>query len=131
MTPDDESFDEARYASIILSEADQHRFAEMAESPPKPTEAMKSLQALQGFDIRVSEAGVDISPEDFNTLLALVTAMVVSPPVGWDPREWLIRWMTSPVPALGWLSPSDVLKRPGGMEQVAKVLNCMESGAYL
>jgi uncharacterized protein (DUF2384 family) len=131
MSPDDDRFDEAPSAPIKLSEAGQRRFAAMAECPPKPTEAMKSLQALHGFDVRVSEADVGISPEDFNTLLAVVTAMVVSPPGDWVPREWLARWMTNPVPALASLSPAEVLKRPGGLEQVVKVLKCMESGAYL
>lgn len=126
MSPDDDRFDEERYAPIKLSEEGQRRFAATAESPPKPTEAMKSLQALQG-----SEAGVGISPEDFNTLLAVLATMVLSPPEDWEPREWLTRWMTNPVPALGWWSPAEVLKRPGGMEQVVKVLKCMQSGAYL
>lgn len=131
MSPDDDRFDEELSAPIKLSEAAQRRFAALAESPPKPTEAMKSLQALQCFDVRVSEADAGISPEDFNTLLAVVTAMVVSPPVDWAPREWLARWMTNPVPALSWLSPAEVLKRPGGREQVEKVLKCMGSGAFL
>jgi len=131
MSPGDDRFDEERYASIKLSEDGQRRFAALAESPPKPTEAMKSLQALQGFDIRVSEADICISPDDFNTLLAVLAAMVVSPPVGWEAREWLTRWMMNPVPALGGLSPAEVLRLPGGKEQVERVLKCMGSGDFL
>lgn len=131
MSSDDDSFDEDRYASIKLSEEGQRQFAAMAESPPKPTDAMKSLRALQSFEVRIGEAGVVISPQDFNTLLAVLDAMVVSPPVGWESREWLKGWMTNPVPALGGLSPAEVLRLPGGKEHLETVLKCMGSGAFL
>lgn len=131
MSSDDDRFDEDRYASIKLSEEGQRRFAAMAESPPKPTEAMKSLQALQNFEVTESEAGVGISPQDFNTLLAVLDTMVVSPPAGWESSEWLKGWMTTPVPALGGFSPAEVLRLPGGRDHVVKVLKCMVSGAFL
>ena len=131
MSSYDDKFDEDRCASIKLSEEGQRRFAAMAESPPKPTEAIKSLQALQSFEVRIGEACVGYSPQNFNTLLALLDTMVVSPPVGWESREWLKGWMTTPVPALGGFSPAEVLRLPGGREHVEKVLKCMESGAFL
>jgi len=131
MSSDDDKFDEDRYATIKLSEEGQRRFAAMAESPPKPTEAMKSLQALQSFEVRIGEAGVGYFPQDFNTLLAVLDAMVVSPPVGWESSEWLKGWMTTPVPALGGFSPVEVLRLPGGKDHVEKVLKCMVSGAFL
>lgn len=131
MSPDEDQFEEDPYALIRLSEEGQRRFAAMALCPPKPAEAIKSLQALQGFQVRGGELGVGISPQDFNTLLAVVTAMVASPPVGWEPSAWLKGWMTIPVPALGGFSPAEVLRLPGGRERVEMVLQCMESGAFL
>lgn len=51
-------------------------------------------------------------------------------PAGFNVREWLERWMSQEVPALGSRRPIDVLKEPGGFEQVRSILLGMQGGAY-
>ncbi len=47
-----------------------------------------------------------------------------------DVENWLDEWLDSPQPALGGRKTAELLKKPSGFEQVARLLGAMESGAY-
>lgn len=51
-------------------------------------------------------------------------------PTGFDAAAWLARWLTRPLPALGWERPADRLSTPEGQQTVSDVLGRMKSGAY-
>jgi uncharacterized protein (DUF2384 family) len=51
-------------------------------------------------------------------------------PTGFSAHQWLNNWISQPVPALGFRLPADVLREPGGFEQVQTCLLRMQSGAY-
>lgn len=50
---------------------------------------------------------------------------------GFNTAKWLGEWIEQPQPALGGRKPSEFLDTTTGVEAVSKVLNAVESGAYL
>jgi len=114
---------------IELSLVGQCRFNELKSHPPPPTEAIRALGALGGFNVRARDIPNGVSPSDFRDLLAIVKWLV--PSKNFPAPEWLMNWLSRPIPALGGLTPLETLKQPGGKERVVRVLKCMGSGAYL
>jgi uncharacterized protein (DUF2384 family) len=51
-------------------------------------------------------------------------------PRGFNAQQWLLDWISRPVPALGHRPPAEILNEPGGFEQVQTCLLRMQSGAY-
>jgi uncharacterized protein (DUF2384 family) len=49
---------------------------------------------------------------------------------GFDAQAWLTRWLDETLPALAGRRPADVLREPGGYEQVRTIVARMQSGAY-
>lgn len=49
---------------------------------------------------------------------------------GFDARGWLVRWMTTPVPALGGARPIDLMATTEGQGLVSQTLAQIGSGAY-
>lgn len=51
-------------------------------------------------------------------------------PDGFDAPEWLSRWLSEPLPALGGAKPIDLLDTMEGQALVSKALGQIQSGAY-
>lgn len=70
--------------------------------------------------------------EQVSALQALVDRIVreSGKAPGFDAHAWLARWLNEDLPALGGRRPGDVLREPGGYEQVRTILARMQSGAY-
>ena len=51
-------------------------------------------------------------------------------PTSFDAAAWLSRWLTRPLPALGWERPADRLSTPEGQQVVSSILGRMQSGEY-
>lgn len=66
--------------------------------PPSPTESMKALGSLGGFQVRSGDLPNGVSPEDFEEFLAIATRIASSDTR--STRKWLIQWMNRSVPAL-------------------------------
>lgn len=75
----------------------------------------------------------DQSEDAFTRLLAIAQSMVdnsTAPEAkGFDTANWLWEWLKRTNPALG-CKPIDLVSTPTGLDQVARVLGAMESGAY-
>ncbi len=68
----------------------------------------------------------------FARLVGQVEAMVedAGDPSGFDPRAWLARWLTEPLPALDNAKPMEFLNTMEGQHLVAQKLAQVVSGAY-
>jgi hypothetical protein len=71
--------------------------------------------------------------KDFEVLLRQVQTIVQESgnPHGFDSAVWLRAWMSSPVPALGGVTPADYMKRQNGREMISNLLAAAQSGAFL
>ena len=69
---------------------------------------------------------------EFEGLVRQVEAMVEDGgrAPGFDARGWLVRWMTTPVPALGNVRPVDLMGTVEGRSLVTQTLTQIRSGAY-
>lgn len=47
-----------------------------------------------------------------------------------DVEKWVGRWIQRPQPALGGLTPAELMDTPSGRDSVMKVLGAIQSGAY-
>ncbi|MDZ4348063.1 MAG: antitoxin Xre/MbcA/ParS toxin-binding domain-containing protein [Xanthomonadaceae bacterium] len=47
-----------------------------------------------------------------------------------DVEKWVGSWIQRPQPALGGLTPAELMDTPSGRESVMKVLGAIQSGAY-
>lgn len=103
-----------------------------------PHNALEDARALRAAHMHkllasaVPDANSLGYPEQFQRLLARVIQIVreSGDPEGFDACAWLGAWLNTRVPALGGARPVEILKQPGGFEQVLVVLLRMRSGAY-
>ena len=51
-------------------------------------------------------------------------------PLGFDAAAWMSRWLNEPLPALGGVSPLDLLDTMEGQALVSNTLAQIQSGAY-
>lgn len=47
-----------------------------------------------------------------------------------DVEKWVGDWVSKPQPALGGMTPADLLDTPSGRESVMRVVGSLQSGAY-
>ncbi len=79
-----------------------------------------------------------LSPEDSERVVGLaklvgqLEAMVEDSgnAAGFDAPEWLSRWLSEPLPALGGGKPIDLLDTMEGQTLVSRALSQIQSGAY-
>lgn len=69
---------------------------------------------------------------DFDALVRQVQAMVEESgnPDCFDAAEWLARWLSEPVPALGGARPMDLMENAEGRALVSDTLARMQTGAF-
>ena len=68
---------------------------------------------------------------DLENLLRKIDRLV-SPDIGrFDSVRWFAGWIEGPQPALGGLTPAELLDTPVGRQMVGRLLGAMGSGAYL
>jgi putative toxin-antitoxin system antitoxin component (TIGR02293 family) len=101
-------------------------------------------QALAGLNIAVATFNRKVlrretlAPDESERLLGMV-AMIdqvqrmveeSGDPTGFDAANWLSRWLSEPVPALGGTRPLDWLDTMAGQTVVRQILARMQTGAY-
>jgi putative toxin-antitoxin system antitoxin component (TIGR02293 family) len=85
-----------------------------------------------------AKQGASLSPEESERVIGLaklvgqVQAMVQDSgdPTGFDAPAWLKRWLSEPLPALGFIRPADLMDTMEGQTLVSSTLAQLQSGAY-
>lgn len=69
---------------------------------------------------------------DIEELVSLVQSIVAESgePKGFNAARWVAKWIDTPLPALGGVEPSKMLKTPDGKQLVIRLLRQAQSGAY-
>lgn len=49
---------------------------------------------------------------------------------GFDAREWLLKWLDRPLPALGGQRPTEILSSKEGLEVLSTLLARSQAGAF-
>jgi putative toxin-antitoxin system antitoxin component (TIGR02293 family) len=110
---------------------------------------LDDLSLEQGFGLRAlnlsvatvnkkAKQGERLSPDESERVIGLakligqLEVMVAESGDGsdFDSLAWLSRWLTNPVPALGYVCPADLIDTMEGQALVGTVLAQIQSGAY-
>jgi putative toxin-antitoxin system antitoxin component (TIGR02293 family) len=113
--------------------------ARIAQSMDRSKEQVSKTLGLAVSTVdRKAKANERLSPEQGERVVGLakligqVQTMVEESgdPVGFDPAQWLARWLDRPMPALGGKCPSEYMDTAEGRELLSTMLHMTQSGAY-
>jgi putative toxin-antitoxin system antitoxin component (TIGR02293 family) len=98
----------------------------------------KALNLSTATVNKKAKHGDTLSPEEservvgFARLVGQLEAMIQDSgdPVNFDPRAWIARWLTEPLPAFGGARPADLMDTMEGQGLVSAALAQIQSGAY-
>ena len=65
-------------------------------------------------------------------LIGRVVVMVqeAGGPIDFDPARWIVNWLETPIPALGWRRPAELMITRSGQAMLEDLLARVRSGAY-
>lgn len=103
------------------------------------SEILRSLKLSPATLNRKASANEKLSPEDSERLLGLARilgqarTMVLNArtELDFDVTQWVMNWLSTPIPALGGRMPGEYMDTIEGQTLVSNLLSQIESGAYV
>lgn len=88
------------------------------------------------YRARIAKQGLFVKEQSYaigelEDLIAKANKVLSPDTEGFDTPRWFAKWMEQPQPALGDLTPAELLDTPTGRNLVIRLIGAMGSGVYL